>query len=350
MRTEKNIQVKVYRGEAVSNGALSAPELPTRLKVLPWGESESTKGRVVVGLETLSALPAMQRTLGFERVALDWEHGTVPGTTAYKESAEPRSVAAYGTVCVVEGEGLFLDNLVWTPEGKAKAMNFEDLSPAVKQNKAGEVLFCHSVALTRHGAIYDLQFFSVSAPVQNEQKEDPEMKEEMLKLLGLTPEATPEEIAAAIEKMAALLKMLASLTPEAVTAMSALSAADVTQKLTVLSAVSDSGTATISDLVRKVGSIESQLLTFSAEKSASERGALQSRAAREGKVIPLSAEQIAAMDLIVLSSLVEKLPVTVPMDQRTVPSVVMHSAETDNAVMRAEIAKNCGLKVEDMNG
>jgi len=352
MKTGTKIQVTTYRGEPVANGALSAPELPNRLKLLPWGESTSTKGRVFVGRKTLTTLSAMQRELGFERVALDFEHNTVPGTRAYKESAEPRPVAAYGTVLVLEGEGLFLDNLAWTPTGILTARNFEDLSPAVKQDSAGEVLFMHSAALTRNGSVYDLTFFSVGIEVETQtQEEIAGMKEQLLKLLGLAPEATDEEITVAVDKAAALLKMLSGLTAEAVNALSAISAMDLQAKLTVLSAVSDSGKSTIEGLVTKVGEIEKSLQVFSAEKVKSERGAIRARAAREGKVIPLSAEQIEAMDLVVLSTLVEKLPATVPVEQRTIEDVRTHAATgVETGGNRAEIFRNCGLKAEEGNG
>lgn len=350
MKNETQIKITTYRGEPVANGALSAPELPARLKLLPWGESESTKGRVIVGSKTLATVAAEQRRCGFERVALDFEHNTVPGTRAYKESAEPRPVAAYGSVVVIAGEGLFLDAIQWTPAGIATARNFEDLSPAVKQDANGEVLFVHSAALTRNGSVHDLTFFSVDT--QTTTQEEYQMKEQLLELLGLTPEATDEEISAAVKQMRGMLEMLAGITPETVTAMTALSAEDLTAKLTVLSAVSDSGTETLSNLVTKVGEIEGRLQVFSTEKVKSERDGIRAKAAREGKVIPLSAAQIETMDLTILSTLVEKLPVTVPLSQRTVEDVRTHSATGGDAAtsQRDTIYRNCGIKPEEAKG
>jgi len=359
------MQIRVYRGEAVSNGALAAPELPARLKVLPWGESQSTKGRVVVGGLTLAVLSAEQRTAGFERVALDFEHNTVPGTRAYTEAGEPRPVAAYGTVEVIEGQGLFLTGLVWTPEGIRAARNFEDLSPAVRQNAAGEVLFVHSVALTRNGAVHDLQFYSVATEIETQNQQETSMKEWMLKLLGLNAEATDEEISTAAEAMAPALLVLSALDEQAraalpklllldaskLTGLCALSAEDLQAKLTVLSAVGDSSKATIEGLVSRLSLVEGQVQTFSVEKTKSERQLILDRAGREGKVIPLSAEQIAAMDLTILSTLCEKLPATVPVNQRTVEDVRTHSAGTQgrNNPNRPAIAAAFGMKPEDLD-
>jgi hypothetical protein len=116
-------QLTAYR---IANNALSASDLPTRLKLLEFGVNVTTKGDVVLGDKTLSLFSSNQKTLGFDRVAIDFEHNTVEGTPAYKESKEPRDVAAYGTPELVPGEGLFLGNITWTPIGLEKARNFHD--------------------------------------------------------------------------------------------------------------------------------------------------------------------------------------------------------------------------------
>ena len=56
---------------------------------------------------------------------------------------------------VIPGEGLFIENLRWTPEGEAsvKGGHHPDLSPAIKTNDAGEVVFVHSAALCRQGGV-----------------------------------------------------------------------------------------------------------------------------------------------------------------------------------------------------
>ena len=107
-------RILAYR---ISNGALAAQDLPRRLKVLDWGVSPSVKGPVQVSPLTATELPSMHRTAGWDRIALDYEHNTLKGSPEYERSQEPRAVAAYGVVVCVPGDGLYLDDLQWTPHG-----------------------------------------------------------------------------------------------------------------------------------------------------------------------------------------------------------------------------------------
>ena len=144
---------------AVANGALRGAELPTRLKVLDWGVSRTAKGQVLLGAKAVE-IEARQKAAGFERVAIDFEHNTVPSSPEFQRTTEPRPVAGYGTLRLVPGEGLYLESITWTPQGQAHARNFEDLSPALVLDAGGEVTFVHSVALTRAGAVEGLTFYS----------------------------------------------------------------------------------------------------------------------------------------------------------------------------------------------
>jgi hypothetical protein len=68
----------------ISNGGLTDGELPSRLKLLNWGANATVKGVVKVGPQTQADLAANQKTLGFDRVALDFDHQTVPGSDTFK--------------------------------------------------------------------------------------------------------------------------------------------------------------------------------------------------------------------------------------------------------------------------
>ena len=139
--------------------------LPDRVLVARWGRNDNVKGApIVVNETTARLLPAVNRALGADTVALDFEHNTEPGTPEYEKSQEPRPIAAKGVPRIVPGEGLFIDDLQWTPEGRASALggHHGDLSPTVKTNTAGEVVFLHSAALCRHGAIPDLLLFDAA--------------------------------------------------------------------------------------------------------------------------------------------------------------------------------------------
>jgi hypothetical protein len=142
---------------AVSNAALSSDGLPSRLKILDWGVNKSTQGDVILDEFSADNIAKSQPANGRARVPLDFEHQSVECSPTYK--ADPIDVAAYGTVNCVRGDGLYLDDLKWTPAGEAMAKNYEDLSPAVALTD-GRVTFVHSAALTKAGAVEGLTFFS----------------------------------------------------------------------------------------------------------------------------------------------------------------------------------------------
>lgn len=139
-------------------------EPPKRLLIAKWGRNESTKGGFTVGAKTKRLLPAVQAALGFDTIALDFEHNTVPGTPAYEQEKEPRNVAAHSALSVVEGEGIYVENPQWTPHGIKSITEglHPDLSPTIKTDEAGEVVFVHSAALCRQGAATDLKIFSTA--------------------------------------------------------------------------------------------------------------------------------------------------------------------------------------------
>jgi hypothetical protein len=140
---------------------LQAPALPSRLKVFNWGENQSTKGTYRAGNKTAYALTDSQAAQGFERVAIDFDHCTVKGSPANKallSAGHPPLVFGYGRVNPVVGDGIYLEDIEWTPLGVQHARNFSDLSPALLDDN-GEVIFIHSVALTPNGAIHDLPTF-----------------------------------------------------------------------------------------------------------------------------------------------------------------------------------------------
>ncbi len=160
---------------AISNGALKADALPTRIKLLNWGTNQSTQGDVIVDESTLAAMSVNQRALGFDRVALDFNHNTVPGSPEFERSKEPRAVAGYGAPEVVRGDGLYLNDITWTPAGQADAKNYADLSPTPALNEQRRVTFLHSAALVRNGAVFDLSFFSANQNPTPEPDMDPKV-------------------------------------------------------------------------------------------------------------------------------------------------------------------------------
>lgn len=98
------------------------------------------------------------------------------------------------------------------------------------------------------------------------------------------------------------------------------------------------------NLLKEIGDLKKAL-------DAHERNDLVTQAAREGKVIPLTAEQIQATPIATLADLVSKLEVTVPLDKRT-GFVVPHTASGRKTLTdeQKKIAARCGIdskKLED---
>ncbi len=131
--------------------------LPSTLRLLKWGKNASVKGSINLTAITKACLEKNQRDLGFEKIAIDFEHNTVPGTPEYERTQEPRKIAGYGTPRLHPVNGLEIVDVRWTPEGVQALSNFQDLSPTVEVSPDGSVLFIHSVALCRNGAVHGLE-------------------------------------------------------------------------------------------------------------------------------------------------------------------------------------------------
>lgn len=181
--------------------------LPPRLLVAPWGESTDLAGApVIVNAKTVEVLSSNQARLGRAEVALDFEHNSL------KPAREPVPVAAYGSLEVVEGEGIYLVLAAdsWTPEGRDaySGRHYRDLSPTVYRDESGAVIGLHSVALTRAGQLPELRAYSAlssdlktlaSETTAPATMDNPDYRALLCKRLGLDPECTDEELVAAAE-------------------------------------------------------------------------------------------------------------------------------------------------------
>lgn len=326
-------------GVTVSLSA-DAAKLPRRIKVLNWGDNPNSHGkRVNVGELFVRCLAA--ETYPYRKVALDFEHNTFPGTAAYKESQEPRPVAGFGTIEAVEGEGVFITMSSWTPDGEKMAANYADVSAGAVTDKDGNLIAVASVALCRTGSVDGMDF--VEAPLSGSvssalsgiinqgdghrgpppQKKGNAMdyKTLLLKALGLGEDATDEAIQAAFAE-----KFEKQPTEEE-------------QKAALNAAVKEA-------VAEAMKPIEEKVVALSAAAAAHEKADLIAEAAREGKVIALSADAIGKITVDDLKATIEKTPVTVPLNART-PG---HMKETPPAGEVSEefrqIALNCGVDPE----
>lgn len=332
-------------------------ELPTRVKFLNWGDNATVKGIVRVGEKTVAALREWQAKLGFDKICLDYNHNTVPGTAAYKETTEPRKVAAYGLPEVVPGEGLFLNAIEYTPDGLVNARNFKDLSATVMQDKDDEVVFVHSVALCRQGCAPGMEFVTLSVElpeVGSGKAEVGSTAADPLLALGVNEE---------------VIKVLTEKLAQSDWARKALD--DAERRAGDMATENKALRETVTSLVARLETLEAQQKQRSADAGAgvlqalsadfagkltalsvdfdgrlaalAKRGILRD-AAREGKVVALSAEAQAKLSPEELADHVARLTPTMPLGRLTTLSV-QDPGDTSAGAPRIqpEIARLCGV-------
>lgn len=317
-------------GVAVALSA-DAAKLPRRIKVLNWGDNPNCHGRRV-NVGPLFAKCLSAAVYPYRQVALDFEHNTFPGTAAYKESREPRPVAGFGSIEVVEGRGVYLTMSSWTPEGERMAVNYADVSAGAVTDKDGNVVAVSSVALCRAGAVDGMDF--VEAPLSggvssalsgiinnnNQEGQAMDFKALLIKSLGLGDDATDEAIQAALAKA---LGRKPDENPEARHA-----------------AMSEAVKAAVAEAVKP---IKEQVASLSAAAVAHEKRDLIAEAAREGKVVALSAEALGKLSVEDLKATIAKTAVTVPLSAKT-PATVKETAPSGEVPDEfRRIALNCGV-------
>lgn len=129
-----------------------------------WGNNFTSNGLIIVNDQTAKVFSANQKAFGRERVAVDFEHNTVPGTPEYERTKEPRPVAGHSGLVCLAGDGIYAENIVYTPAGEASAANYEDVSLAPVVNKKSNIVVgAHSWALTHAGAVDGMLFRPLSA-------------------------------------------------------------------------------------------------------------------------------------------------------------------------------------------
>ncbi len=286
--------------------------LPQRILVMPWGRNETTQGPVIVNETTVKQLASYNASQNWDRIALDFEHSSVPGSPTYK--GEPVKLAGYGKLEVVSGEGIYLLMSSWTSEGTeyAGGGHYGDLSPVVKVNQVNEVIGLHSAALCRHGATEGLIFLSATANPQT-QTMDPKMPQtadelsvELKNMLGLSADATPADIFAAMKKQLEDAKTLSSKAPGDNAEVKAL-------------------TTKMDDMLKLLTAQGDTIKLLSTTQEASERGNIMAAAAREGKQVPAMAKNLPIDQLKLLCA---ELPVTIPVGQRQTDATLMLSGLT----------------------
>lgn len=302
-------------------------KLPTRVKILNWGQNINAKGAPVIVNDML--IQSMRNpAYPFKVVALDFEHNTLPGTAAYAESKEPRDIAGYVALDVVPGDGVYMIMQTWTPLGVDKAHNYLDVSATPVTDKSGNVLGIASVALCRTGAVPGMEFKQVALSallVSTNSQEEQIMRDKliaMLKELGkdVDPAATDEQLMAALKE--------------------ALSATAAPQPLSV--EVTTFLNDAIKPLSAEIGTLKLALVQR-------DKDMIIQSARIEGKVVALNADAIGQLSVDALRQHVAALPVTVPLSATT-PAHVAEAAVGTITEEQRTIALNCGLDPETVFG
>jgi len=301
---------------------IEAGKLPKRVKVLNWGENLNARGaKVVVGDMLLSNMKSP--VYPFNQVPLDFEHNTTPGTTAYADSKEPRDVAGYVGFEVVPKDGVYMLIHSWTPLGLDKAHNYADVSATPLCDKQGNVVGITSVALCRVGAVPGMEFVDVPLSallVSTNQNKEQLMRDKLIAMLKLAPEATDEQIMEALE---AAMKAPAAPAPLSVD---------------VAKLVNDA-----------VAPLNASIEGFRTEMTKRDKEQVILSARIEGKVVALNAEAIGQLSLDALKQHVAALPVTVPLSAQTPAHVAEGAIGTITEEQRA-IALACGQDPEKVYG
>jgi hypothetical protein len=327
-------------------------KLPARIKLLNWGTNATSEGPVIVDDLTASFFAANQKAIGRERVALDFEHNTVPGTPEYERTQEPRRTAGSLQLVCIPGEGIFGEALTYTGTGILHAADFEDLSLAPYLDKEGRVIAAHSAALTRTGATYGITFKAADAAsltasekslaadlktlsassgavaTKQTKTQDP-MAEKYLSLPAL---AVLVGLSATAEEADVVSKLKERLTPA--------SPVDLAPLLARIEAIEKKSAPVVIDLApltARLDKFETRLNTESSASTSSEKARIVALFAKEGQapVNPdtgkaYTAEELGNLDLPILRLLHANTAITVPLSAR--PRVTIDGKVIDPAL------------------
>lgn len=191
---------KIAAPKFAIDGASENP--PARLLILPWGESSYDGGtaKLVVDGRSLVLIPEAQRNSNFDKLALDFNHNSIPGSESY--TGEPVKVAAYGVLEIVPNDGIYLAKLEWTADGEKawRGGYYRDISPAVLSDRHGVVYFVHSAALCRNGRIPGLEVFSADFLKPKTKATMDKYKQMVCRLLGVAEDTDDATIESAFER------------------------------------------------------------------------------------------------------------------------------------------------------
>lgn len=330
--------VRLISCNGLKNEASKSEKLPARLKVFEWGTNKTIKGDFEVNDQTVQVFNANQAKIGRGNIVLDYEHNTVPGSTEYERTKEPRDVAAHLSCSVVPQDGVYCEVLNWTESGKESAKNYIDLSPAFYTDGKGVLIGMHSVALTNTGAMIDLQFLAADAgtPFDNDlqvmsatadviaatqkgggspllqlsKSMNKDQMEVCRKFLGMDGKSDEEVLKCMADEVSGgkiirkgPLDTAAGAEPKVLPI-----AGDFLANAGLRKMVADTFKELLEPVALNVTKLSDAATAQQKETDKAARAALVAQASRDGKVIPLSAAEIAITPIALLQSIVTGLP------------------------------------------
>jgi len=192
----------VEKGDHVE---LDAEGVPTAFRIVPMG-AWSTNKYGTLNVDTVSArvVMAWYEHRGMKKLPIDYDHKTF-------EPSAPNAPAAGWYALEVRKDGIWATDLEWDPEARdhLKAKRYRHFSPT-GHYKDGRLLTLDTIALTNiPDTNNQLPLVATAAPDGGEYQppETGEVEmEELLKLLGLTPENTEDDAIAKFKEFQAKAK------------------------------------------------------------------------------------------------------------------------------------------------
>jgi hypothetical protein len=299
MDEHQNLIVTALTGTSVS---FDREHLPERFKLLNWGENETPDGPLVVNERTAAALSRQIAQDTFRRIVLDFEHQSFPGHPNYKPA--PRHNAAHGDLELVEGDGVYITGLSWTPKGIEHGADYCDLSPVAVHTKraqkgdAAVVLGILSAALCDNGAVQGITAFSASYQPPEKDMTD-EQKAKFDEILGT--------IKTQGEQLTALQARLDALQPKL----------DADPEVTAASFDQVKGLAEAAVKPEALEESRQQVSALSARIDALQKAQMIQIAVLQGKAVTLDETAVSAMSADSLAQHIAGLGVTLPVVRLT---------------------------------
>ncbi len=269
-----------------------------RVQLLPDGRFDAPRGAMRGAgpwlLDEQAAMAIIADAAARQNdIAIDYEHQLLNAS----RNGQPAPAAGWldpKSLEYIPGEGLYGD-VTWTDAAAAaiEADEYRYLSPVFSYDKStGRVLSLHMAAITNNPAIDGMAELAAASAHLN--PEEQPMKE-LLKRLGLSPDASEDEAVAALSALQAELETAQASLAEKDQALAAASAADPDPAKFVP--------------VETVTKLQDELAALSARIHSNEVDALVNRALDEGRLVPAMedwARELGKKDLGALSAYIEK--------------------------------------------